>query len=229
MVLSKMIKKLSLIIFLTFLFSLLSGFLPKDTQAMLLREKSLRESFFTKIVDEINLSSKQILSQTIRLNYDNPLGIEIIFRNPSDEKAQGIFILKDEKAKTLIEKEFSLEPNTPASFQFFSFPEIEKPKGNTYLIEIVNTGKIPLILGYYNQDVYHYGQLYLGEKLKKGNLQFQIHYQISSIRELSENFKHYLEGDRLFFLIWLIIIIFIALTVIILGKIYQIDNNESVH
>jgi len=225
-----MIKKLfkaTLLISLCFIFCFLSLMTPQKAQAMFLREKSLRESFFTKIMDEISLSSGKSLSQSIRLNYDNPLGIEIIFRNLSIEKAQGVFILKDEKKKILKEEEFSLESNIQASFHFFSFPEIKNPKGNNYLVEIVNTGKIPLIVGYYNQDVYHYGQLYLGEKLKDGNLQFQIHYQISPIREIANNFKNRLESNRLFFLIWLVIIIFITLAVIILAKNYQIDKKKK--
>ena len=225
--LSKMIKKLSLIIFLTFLFSLLSGFLPKDTQAMLLREKSLRESFFTKIVDEISLSPKQGLSQSIRLNYDNPLGIEIIFRNPSDQKAEGFLRLRGGKLKTLMEKEFFLEPKSPVGFYFFAFPEIENAKGEEFWVEITNQGEVPLIVGYYNQDVYHYGDLYLGKEWQNGVLQFQIHYQISPIQEIIAKFRTYLQKGWLFFSFWLAIIIFMTILVIILGKNYRIKGKKE--
>jgi len=227
LIMTKKFLKTGLLLFIFFGFYFISLMAPQKAQAMLLREKSLRESFFTKIMDEISLFSGQSLSQSIRLNYDNPLGVEIIFRNPSIEKAQGIFIVKDEKKKIIKEEEFSLESNIQASFHFFSFSEMKNPKGNNYLIEITNTSKIPLIVAYYNQDVYHYGQLYLGEKFKEGNLQFQIHYQISPIREVVNNFKNHLEGNRLFFLIWLVIIIFITLVVIILAKNYQIDKKKK--
>lgn len=224
---SKTIKKLALIFVSTLIGLFIFSFFPKDTQAMVLREKSLRESFFTKIIDEISLSAKQSATQSIRLNYDNPLGIEIIFRNPSDEKAQGTFRLKDNQAKILSEKGFFLEPDTSADFYYFSFPRLKDPKGKNYLVEIINTGESPLIVGYYNQDVYHYGQFYLGSKLKKGNLQFQIHYEISPAKELLGNFVRYLQNDRLFFLIWLVIIIFVASMVIILAKKYQIGKKKK--
>jgi len=223
--LSKMIKKLSLIIFLTFLFSLLSGFLPKDTQAMLLREKSLRESFFTKLIDEISLAPKQHLSQSIRLNYDAPLGIEILFRNPSEQKAEGLLRLRNDKL-TLIEKEFFLESKSPAGFYFFAFPELKNAKGGEFWVEVTNLGSIPLTVGYYNQNVYHYGDLYLGKALQAGVLQFQIHYQINPLQKLSANLRAYLQKGWLFFSIWLVIIISMTVLVIIFGKNYRLKERK---
>lgn len=217
--LSKMIKKLSLIIFLTFLFSFWAGFSPKNAQAMLLREKSLRESLFTQsVIDEIKLASKQGLYQSIRFNYENPLGIEVLFRNPSEQKAEGILRLKNDKLKTLMEKEFFLEPNSPAGFYFFAFSELNEVKEGEFWLEMINTGEIPLILGYYNQNVYHYGELYLEKRLQPGVLQFQIHYEIKPFQELSANLRAYLQKGWLFFSVWLSIITVMTFTVIILAK-----------
>jgi len=225
---SKMIKKITIIIFLTFLFSFWAGFSPKNVQAMLLREKSLRESIFSQsVIDEIKLTPKEVLSQPIRFNYENSLGIEILFRNPSDQKAEGLFRLRGGTQKILMEKDFFLEPNSPAGFYFFVFPGIESTKGEEFWVEIINSGNIPLITGYYNQNVYHYGELYLGKALQPGVLQFQIHYQISPLQELSLNLKAYWQKGWLFFSFWLAIIVTMAVLVIILAKNYRTELKKK--
>ena len=210
----KTIKGLLLTAFFLFAFS-------KGARAMLLREKSLRESFFTQLIDEIVLIPEQKLTQQITLNYEKPLGIEILFRNPSEQKALGILKLKDSGLKILAEKEFFVSPRSNAGFYFFSFPELENPRAKKFWLEITNNGKIPLIIGYYNQNVYHYGELYLGKELQPGVLQFQIHYQINLFLELSEKLKTHLQKEQLFFYLWIGIIIIMAVLAIILAKDYS--------
>lgn len=224
---SRIIKKISFIILFVCLFSFGAIFLPKGTQAMILREKSLRESFFSELIDEINLLPGQSLSQLIKLNYEDPLGIEILFRNPSEENVMGFFRLVDiNKREIVTEGGFSLNAGAPADFYFFRFPEIEDSKGSDFWVEIYNQGTIPLIVGYYNQNVYHYGNLYLNNDLQPGNLQFQIHYQISPIQELKSNIVKYLQKGWLFFLVWLVIITSMTLMVIIFGKNYRIKEKK---
>lgn len=224
---SRMIKKISFIILFVSLFSFWTGFLPKEAQAMVLREKSLRESFFTELVDEVHLLPGQSLSQSIRFNYENPLGVEVLFRNPSEEDVLGFLsLINIDKREIVTEGVFSLKVGAPADFYFFSFPEIEGSKGNDFWVEIYNQGTVPLIVGYYNQNVYHYGDLYLDKDLQSGSLQFQIHYQISPIQELKSNIIQYLQKEWLFFACWLGIIAFMILMVIIFGKNYRVKEKK---
>lgn len=225
-----MIKKIALIIFLAFLFSFWAGFSPKNAQAMLLREKSLRESFFTELIDEISLVPGSAgLTQTGYFNYNQPLGIEVVFRNPSQKTAKGKLrlVLPKRAWQSVIEKEFLIEPESPANFVLFSFEKVENLKGEWFWLMIDNEGDVPLIVGYYNQNVYHYGDLSLGKNWQEGTLQFQVHYQINPIQEIASNLKGYWQKGWLFFSVWLSIIIVMTILVFILAKNYRTETKKK--